>query len=334
VVAIVCALLCCLSGYGGHVAHADDKPWANGVSDSEQKAALSIYNEGNTEFEESHYTQALAKYREAIQHWDHPAIRFNMAVCLINLDNPLEAYDDIEKALKYGDAPLGKEVYAQGLSYEKLLKGQIATLEVKNKEPGADVSLDGNKLFSGANDVTKLLLPGEHQVVATKPGYITATIPLVLIPGKTTVADVKMIELKAAPTKMVRRWKTWKPWALVIGGAAMAGIIGGALELQSSNDFSTYDREVGQACLMGCTGTGSMMGQLPQSTADIKSTAHFENIMAISAFAVGGAALAAGIVALVLNQPHAVVITEKPKTISVIPVVGPNTASVVVDWRF
>ena len=57
----------------------DNKPWAAGVSEAEQKTALVIYKQGNVEFEESRYAQALAKYREALRHWDHPAIHFNMA---------------------------------------------------------------------------------------------------------------------------------------------------------------------------------------------------------------------------------------------------------------
>src|SRR5215813_4735696 len=90
-------------------AFADDKPWAAGVPDKEQAAALAIYRDGNAEFEESRYAQALAKYREAIKHWDHPAIRFNMAVSRVNLDQPLDASEDLDAAIKYGAAPLGAE---------------------------------------------------------------------------------------------------------------------------------------------------------------------------------------------------------------------------------
>ena len=112
------------------VAAADDKPWAAGVSDAEQQKALAIYREGNAEFEESRYAQALTKYREALKHWDHPAIRFNMAVCLINLQQPLEAFEHLEAGMKYGAAPLGPELYAQGVTYKKLLDGQLTHLKV------------------------------------------------------------------------------------------------------------------------------------------------------------------------------------------------------------
>lgn len=78
------------------------RPWASGVTEAEQAIALDLYVAGNREFTESRYAQALAKYKEALQHWDHPAIRYNMAVCLINLDQPVEARDNLERSFAYG----------------------------------------------------------------------------------------------------------------------------------------------------------------------------------------------------------------------------------------
>src|SRR5258706_5176099 len=115
--ATVVALLICAS------ARADDPkpapptaPWAVGVSDEEQATALAIYKEGNAEFELARYQQALVKYREALKHWDHPAIHFNMVVCLVNLDDPVQAFEHLELALKYGEPALGHDVYAQALT--------------------------------------------------------------------------------------------------------------------------------------------------------------------------------------------------------------------------
>ncbi|TMQ05930.1 MAG: hypothetical protein E6J90_47640 [Deltaproteobacteria bacterium] len=81
----------------------DDKarPWAKGVSEDEQEVARSLHAEGNAEFAELRFAQALAKYKEALRHWDHPAIRFNIAVSLINLDQPVEAKDNLERSLTY-----------------------------------------------------------------------------------------------------------------------------------------------------------------------------------------------------------------------------------------
>jgi len=304
------------------------KPWSANVSEAEQELALSIYRAGNAEFEESRYAQALAKYREAIRHWDHPAIRFNMVVCLINLDQPLEAFDDLELALAYGNAPLGGELYAQGLTYQKLLLGQLAKVEVVSREPGAEVTLDGRKLFTGVGDVTRLVRPGNHQIVATKPGFLTATIPLVLMPGKVTVASVKLVPLTSA-TRLVRRWPSWKPWALIGLGAAVA-VIGVPLELQAAANFDAYDKEFGTTCPSGCGGPGQPMAAA--SLASLRQTARTQNVAAISLFAVGGATLLAGIVGVILNQPRAS--TPHESTLRVVPVIEPGAASVVIDGRF
>src|SRR5687767_3372068 len=151
------------------------KPWAEGVSEEQQRRALVLYEQGNAEFEESRYPQALVRYEEAITHWDHPAIRFNMAVCLINLTRPLDAYRSLESALRHGEEPIGASAYQQGLNYRKLLEGQLGTLTVKCDAPGAEVTLDGRKLFTAPGEVTELMLAGEHQLVASKQGFLTET---------------------------------------------------------------------------------------------------------------------------------------------------------------
>src|SRR5262245_46605341 len=98
---------------GAATAHAEDKPWAEGVSAENQKAALALYKEGNKFFEESQYKDALAKYEQALAAWDHPAIRYNAAICRINLDQPVEAYDDIVAALRFGEPPLGRDMFRE-----------------------------------------------------------------------------------------------------------------------------------------------------------------------------------------------------------------------------
>ena len=70
--------------FGGRAAIADDKPWAAGVSDADQSAALALYKEGNAFFAQSQFKEALEKFVQALKIWDHPAIRYNAAVCLIS----------------------------------------------------------------------------------------------------------------------------------------------------------------------------------------------------------------------------------------------------------
>src|SRR5262245_49460818 len=152
-----------------------DRPWARDVSEDAQKQALLVFEEGNKLFENSEHAAALAKYREALKIWDHPAIRYNAAVALINLDQPFAANENLELALRYGEAPFNAETFQQALTYRKLLHGQLAELKVTCAEPGADVALDGTPLFTAPGEAARWLLPGAHQLVARKTGYLTAT---------------------------------------------------------------------------------------------------------------------------------------------------------------
>jgi hypothetical protein len=301
--------------------------WAVGVSDAEQTTALAIYKEGNAEFEQARYQQALVKYREAITHWDHPAIRFNIVVCLVNLDDPRTAFDNLALALKYGEAALGHDVYVQALTYQKMLLGTLAKLEITSHEPqGATVTLDGKRLFTAPGDTTELVTPGDHQIVATKPGFITQTITLTLVPGKVTVRDVKLLDLKSA-TKYVRRWPVWQPWAVVSAGVAVA-LIGLPFQLQASTNYSRYNEEFATACPNGCGGAGQPA--IPPSLTSIKDSAHAQNIAAITMFSVGGATIATGLIGVFLNQPRATI----PHELQISPSAGPNGASLVVGGRW
>ena len=66
-------------------AYADD-PWAQGVPLANQKAANKLFAEANQLFAQQAHGPALEKYKAAIAIWDHPLIRFNMAVTEIRLD--------------------------------------------------------------------------------------------------------------------------------------------------------------------------------------------------------------------------------------------------------
>lgn len=273
-----------------------DKPWAAGVPEAEQATALAMYREGNTEFQESRYAQALVKYRDALKHWDHPAIRFNMAVCLVNLDQPLEAYEHLIAALKYNDAPIGADAYAQGLTYKKLLLGQLANLKVTSDIDGAEVTLDGKPLLKGKGEAAQMLVPGAHQVVASKAGFVTETASLVLLPGKDTVHAVHLLPI-VIRTHMVRRWNARTPWIIAGVGAGTAAL-GGLFEYLAFKDHRAYDSTLMMLCQAGC----------PESVgASEKSAARTENIAGVSLLVVGGAGLAIGLVGVYLNVPRAVV---------------------------
>jgi hypothetical protein len=317
---------------GAAVARADEKPWAAGVAPEAQKQALALFNEGNRFFQESQYSQALEKYRQAIPFWDHPAIRFNMAVCFINLDQPLDANDNVERALRYGEAPFEThDLYAQAVNYRKLLEGRLTTLTIASPQPGARISLDGKELLTGPGETKIVLLPGPHQITANKEGFLAITKPLVLFPGRVQGEEIRLLSLEEA-THYERRWAVWKPWAVVGAGAAV-GLIGLWLELTAKSDFDSYDNELATTCPEGCQSSA-----IPASLQDVKSRAQTENVLAVSAFVAGGAAVATGIVLAIMNRERPVIRREDPlpatPAVSVVPIVGPHTAAFSMGIRF
>lgn len=298
------------------VVHADDKPWAAGVDPGSQKIALDLYNAANQLFEDGAYPKALELYNEALAKWDHPKIHFNAAVCLKKMDRLVESYEHVLAALKFGAAPFTHETYQQALALQTELEKSVASLEIKSRQNGAQISLDGKVIIAATPGATQMhVLAGTpHQLVAAKPTYETQTRTITLEPGQETTL---VIELHMMPQgkKLARRWSTWLPWAVVGGGAAIAGG-GGLFAWRASKQYSEYDRGVAQAWDQAqMTGAQPMT---PTFATDARSRGDRDRTLAYTGLAVGGTAIAAGIAMVLLNQGRLVAV----------PAVGKESAGV------
>src|SRR5262245_46162538 len=259
----------------------DNAPWARDVSPERREQARRLLEEGNALFVQSQHREALARYQEAVAAWDHPAIRYNMARALIALDRPVEAYENLQKALAYGAAPLKEQVYAEAQNYERLLRRQIAEMEVRCDQPDVRISVDGQEFLTCPGARTVLLAPGTHQVVAKRTGFLTLSRDVIVMPGPKASVDVKLLTLAEATTTE-RRWAVWKPWAVVGGGAALGGL-GFLLHLQAQSDLDQYGRDVATIC-----GERSCdPDELPGATRDLERRARIENGVAVSAIVAG-----------------------------------------------
>jgi tetratricopeptide (TPR) repeat protein len=288
-----------LLGSAAGIAYADNEPWAEGVPKDKQDAALALYKEGNEFFARDQFKEALDKYAQALAIYDHPAIRYNAAVCLINMDRPVEAYEDLEAALRFGEAPLGSDLYKQGLSYRKLLAGRIAEVDVTTKVPATQVTLDGQPVLGDAGTTSRHVLTGDHQIVAEKPGYQTETKPVHVNAGDrvTIVIDLHPIEKQG---ELHRRFPKWVPWAVLGAGGAIA-LAGLPLLLEAQSSFNHYDDGVSQACQAGCP-----PASLPSEYANDLSHGKLLRVLGYSSFAVGGALVASTFALMAINQPHLV----------------------------
>lgn len=276
---------------------AEPQPWAAGVTDAQKARAQALLDAGNRKFVERDYAAALATYREAVAIWDHPAIRFNIVRCLIQLDRPLDAYDNLKLALAYGAAPLEDAVYAEALAYEKLLANQSGELEVRCDQPGARLTLDGRPLAACPGVVTRRVAPGPHQVVGVRDGYLTKTLEVFAVGGQRRSIEVSLVPLSEVNV-VTRRWRAWVPWLVFGGGLAVVGI-GGLVEAKAASDMDAYDRNIATTCgRAGCTGDAL------DALLDQKRNAELEDRIGVGLLAAGVAATSAGAVMLYLNRPR------------------------------
>src|SRR5687768_13823121 len=127
----------------------DSRPWAKGVSPDQQRKALALFNEANGMLRDALFPKAAEKYREALAHWDHPAIHYNLALALVNLDQPVEMHAELEKALVHGPAPLGEDKFARAKDFKVLVEKQLATVEYSVTVEGAVLLFDGKEVLKG-----------------------------------------------------------------------------------------------------------------------------------------------------------------------------------------
>ena len=277
-------------------ARADTTPWTTGVTARQKADAQKLLEAGNALFLDKKYADALEQYRRAVAVWDHPAIRFNIVRCLIQLDRGVEASQNLALALKYGAAPLEEAVYSEALAYQKLLANQIGELRVRCAQAAVKLTLDGQPLAPCPGEQTRTVSPGTHQLVGTKPGFLPRTADVVVVGGKRADVGIALVPLGQGGV-LVHRWPTWVPW-VVVGGGAVVAALGGVLEISAAGQLDTYNHAVASACPNGCAPDDMRYIALDQQKQDALGNGR----VAVGVLAVGGAALATGAVMLYLNR--------------------------------
>jgi hypothetical protein len=273
---------------GARLEATQGKPWTEGVTPERQALAEKLFAEGNTLFLDSRFKEAAEKYREAVEQWDHPTINYNLALALVNLDDPLGAYKHLRLTFKYGGAPLAPKYQEEAQRHLKTASRQVTELEISCQEPGARVTLDDSEVAIAPMDVHLVMLPGKHQVTVTKPGYLPRNFPLTLVPGE-PVKLVPRIYSEAMLTEKHRPLPFWLPVAVTGVGATMltAGVI---LGLESNRLLSRLDNEIKSdpRCASGCYLTDSQSGM--KHDGDLYKTWATVSIVAGSATVAGGLA--------------------------------------------
>jgi hypothetical protein len=291
--------------------------------------------------------RAVDLYRRALALWDHPAIHFNLAKALMNIDQPALAYRHLQDSMKFGGPPLDEDQLDQVKRYSELLyDNDLAELEITIDEPGARVTMDGNELVVGPGTWRGVVQPDRvGTILATKTGYQTEQVRPELVKGQLNRITIEM-ELIELIMRYERVFDAWIPWVVLGTGLAIVG--GGAvLHWQSGESFNDFDSAV-----LACTGVtpsqfflngsgetvthevgGSAIGQCsPGSAMTSKNDqGSLFQTLGFVAYGVGGAAIVTGIVLAVINRERPI-FEESPESdapsVSITPIIGPESAGI------
>jgi tetratricopeptide (TPR) repeat protein len=292
---------------GALAQRAGAQPWAQGVTDNQKAQAQTRLEQGNALFLAQNYKEALEAYQAAVAAWDHPAIRFNIVRCLIWLDRPVEASDNLQLALKYGAEPLEEGVYTEALSYQKLLANQIGDLEVSCSLEGAKLTLDGQPFMTCPGTQKRRVAPGTHGIVAAKDGFLTKEVQIIVVGGKAEAVEIDLVPLDKA-AKVVHRWPTWIPWVVFGSGLAVSGV-GALIQFDAVDRMNRYDQRVQRECVVtGCNVSNPSEDEaaLANELNGLRESAEFRNKLAIGVITVGAAGAMVGTVMLYMNRGRTV----------------------------
>jgi hypothetical protein len=280
------------------VAHAEStrtgtEPWYQQSTADARLRAQALFQQAIEKHQQLLRGDAMKLYEQALTLWDNPDIRWNLALVLEDLGQYLGAHQQLDGALRW-EASLDAERLGDVQTRMRALETQrLARIETYLEEPEAEITLDGQPWLHHGSHRSKLVLPGEHYIAASKPGYLPVTRSVYVIAGQQARVALPMDEDHLIET---RRWSVWTPWAVVATGVAVAAV-GAGLETQAFAQRKTAADTLKDRC-------HTLMCE-PTSLPPPYDHAVTENRLAISAFAAAGAAVAIGLALAWLNQPRA-----------------------------
>jgi tetratricopeptide (TPR) repeat protein len=311
-----------------------DRPWAAGVSAERQEAALKYLQEGNSLLKESLFVEAAKVYRKALAEWDHPGIHYNLALALLNMDQPVEVFQHLQAAVKFGADPLDPEKLDHAKSYLRLVEKQVASVDIRCEVDGAQVTLDGATLFRAPGHYQGLVRAGTHTVTASKQGFTTTSVTEDLAFDKPTVMNLRLYT-SADLIGYRRRYPIWRPIAVAgFGGVLLA--TGAIFTLQAQKNINAFDNSATMVCpASGCSTTDPNYAGLN----DLRNRASTYKTLAAISYIAGGTIAAAGVMLLIMDRsiPYRVDPEAEHRDVasaSLAPFVAPGMAGLAAAGRF
>lgn len=308
-------------------------PEMDRVPRADRHRARALAKDAAREHKQLKYKRAAELYREAARLWPRPELFRQAGIAYAQAAELWPAYEYLEHALRCGREVLDEDKYKDAMAVMKRLRPWFAELEVQCRQPGLAVSLDGESWFTCPNDGTggkhRVVLVGQHEVVARDAGYIDMRVPVLVSAGERGVVEARLVPNEQA-TIATRRWASWKPWAVVAGAAGLAAV-GGGLYWSAEQRLNDYVGRLENEC----PPRDCARSDAEALTLAYHDRAIVENRVALGLFAVSGAALITGLTLVYMNrlQPRL-----NPKAgrgeVHLVPAIGRDGAGASVRWTF
>ncbi len=274
----------------------DDDPCHRDLAAEQPDKAEPLLKRAYQLHQQLRYEETGQTYREALVYSQDPRIHLQAGIVFLNALRLLDAYQHLNIALRCGRDGIPESEYRDAQQMMKRVRVRLGQIEVENSEPGAEVRFNDKPWFSDAGTRTRMVVAGEYLITIKKPGFVTVLAPVTIETGKRAIVRSDLLSNKQA-TLVKRRWKRWQPWTL-LGAGAFVAALGGGIEVHASRLFSSYGRDLKQACSPVC----SLADQT--SLQRRYDAATRENKIAVASMIIGGAAAITDLTLAFLNRPH------------------------------
>jgi hypothetical protein len=271
-------------------------------SDPNRATARTLANEGQEAFDKGDYKTAVDRFARADALYHAPTLLLALAHAQIAMGKLVSASETYNRIVSEGAPPRSPQAFVKAV--EDATK-ELAALEVRiasliidvHGSDAAAVTIDDTPVPGAALGVKRPTDPGEHVLRATAPGFRDAQVSITLAEGATRNVTLELKPVGVTPPSDEKPGLgSGSPQKTL--GIAVAGVGGAGLLMGGITGFIALNQhgKLVEAC--GPT------RHCPVEQKDALDSFHTVSTVSTIGFAVGGAALATGVV-LILTAPRA-----------------------------
>jgi hypothetical protein len=273
--------------------------WAQ-PSDSDRATARTLANEGQEALDKGDYKTAVDRFSRADALFHAPTLLLALARAQVGLGKLVSASETYNRIVSEGATPKSPPQFVKAVEDAtkelEALGARIGNLVVEVRgSDGASVTLDGEPVPNAALGVKRPTDPGEHVLRATAPGMTDASVKFTLAEGATRNVTLELKPPTPGGGGAVDEAKPSSTQKMV--GIALAGVGGAGLVLGGITGSLALNQhgELAKLC-------NAMTRICPSGQQDALNSFHTVSAISTIGFAVGGAAVAAGVI-LILTAP-------------------------------